>query len=258
MTEITSPHVGLFVTCLANVIRPNVAQATVQLLEEASCRVEVPLAQSCCGQIGYNAGDIASAVPIAKQLIETFEPYDYIVAPSGSCAGMIAHHYRNLFEDQPDWRQRAQTLAAKTFEITSFLVDVLQVELQQQVNLGDRVLSYHDSCAGLREMGIKQQPRRLIRDRCGAEIEEMQGTEVCCGFGGTFCAKLPEISLAMADEKLASAKAAGATTLVGGDLGCLMNLAGRAAQQGSKLEVRHVVELLTGKLDEPALGAEQK
>ncbi len=256
MNSITNPHVGLFVTCLANVFRPSVAEATRQLLEEAGCRVSVPLTQSCCGQPGFNAGDIPGARPIARNLIQTFESFDYVVIPSGSCGGMIAHHYPRLLADDPDWKARAEALAEKTFEITSFLADVMKADLSGSVDLGGRVVTYHDSCAGLRELGIKQQPRSLLKSRCNLDITEMRYTEVCCGFGGTFCAKLPEISLAMADEKLANAKAVGATTLVGGDLGCLLNLAGRAAFRGSQLEVRHVVELLADKLEEPALGAE--
>ncbi len=258
MSNNKSPNVGLFVTCLANVIRPLVAEATLQLLEEAGCKVDVPLEQSCCGQIGYNAGDMSGAAPIAKKMIETFEGYDYVVAPSGSCVGMITHHYPSLFEEGSEWRKRAEALVPKVYEITSFLVDVLNVDLDRKVDLGDRVITYHDSCAGLREMGIKEQPRALLKARTGAEVTEMANTNVCCGFGGTFCAKQPEISLAMADEKLANAKAVGATTLVGGDLGCLMNLGGRAQFQGKTLEVRHIVELLTGKLDVPALGQEVK
>jgi L-lactate dehydrogenase complex protein LldE len=250
------PHVGLFVTCLANVFRPSVAEATRELLEEAGCIVSVPLNQSCCGQPGYNAGNIDSAAPIARQVIETFESFDYVVLPSGSCGGMIKHHYPKLFKSDPAWRERANELGAKTFEITSFLVDILDFQPRQTVDVGERVVTYHDSCAGLRELGIKSQPRRLLEARCDVGITEMNGTDVCCGFGGTFCAKMPEISLAMGDEKLANADAVGATTLVGGDLGCLLNLAGRAGFRGNKLEVRHVVELLTDRLGEPSLGEE--
>ena len=256
MDNLKAPPVGLFVTCLANVFRPSVVEASRRLLEEAGCLVSVPLTQTCCGQPGYNAGDIKSAVPLARQVIETFERFDYVVLPSGSCGGMIAHHYPGLFENDSHWKARSDALAKKTFEVTSFLADVLDVHFTGGVDLGPRVVTYHDSCAGLREMRIKQQPRRLLKERCNLDIAEMPGTEVCCGFGGTFCAKMPEISLAMADEKLANARAVGATTLVGGDLGCLLNLAGRAAFQGNRLEVRHVVELLADELEHPALGAE--
>ncbi|MBK7522268.1 MAG: (Fe-S)-binding protein [Gammaproteobacteria bacterium] len=249
-----APRVGLFVTCLANVFRPGVAESTLRLLRRAGCTVEVPLAQSCCGQPGYNAGAIAAAKPIARQLIETFEPFDYVVTPSGSCAGMIAHHYPKLFADEAAWQARALALAAKTREITQFLVDMPGWEAAPAQLPEARRFTYHDSCAGLREMGIKAQPRKLLA-ALGVSLTEMQGTEVCCGFGGTFCAKLPDISLAMADEKIAHALASGADTLVGGDLGCLLHLAGRIAERGLALEVRHVTEVLDGTLESPALGS---
>ncbi len=252
-----APRVGLFVTCLANVFRPGVAESTVRLLQAAGCTVEVPLNQSCCGQPGYNAGAIAAAKPLARQLITSFEPFDYLVAPSGSCAGMIAYHYPKLFADEPAWQARALALAAKTHEITQFLVDVLGWNATPQHTPTPRRFTYHDSCAGLREMGIKAQPRKLLGD-IGATLKEMQGTEVCCGFGGTFCAKLPDISLAMADEKIGHALASGADTLVGGDLGCLLHLAGRIAERGLALEVRHVTEVLDATLDAPALGSERR
>jgi L-lactate dehydrogenase complex protein LldE len=214
----------------------------------------VPLAQSCCGQPGYNAGAIDAAAPIARRTIASFEPFDYLVTPSGSCAGMIAHHYPKLLAGDPAWRQRALALSAKTHEITGFLVDVLDWQPRTASAREGRRFTYHDSCAGLREMGIKTQPRKLLAG-AGVTVDEMQGTEVCCGFGGSFCAKLPDISLAMADEKLAHALASGANTLVGGDLGCLLHLGGRIAERGLALEVRHVTEVLDGALDKPALGA---
>ncbi len=258
MEEQKRYSVGLFVTCLVNVFRPSIAQATVELLEQVSCDVSVPVSQSCCGQPGYNAGDIASTTPLAQQMISAFETFDYVVAPSGSCAAMIKEHYPRLFEEGSDWHKRSLALAAKTFEICGFLVDVLQVKLDQKIEIGDRRISYHDSCAGYREMGIKSQARTLIADRCDAQVYEMPDTDVCCGFGGTFCTKMPDISLAMADEKLANALSVEATTLVGGDLGCLLHLAGREGFEkkanGRSLEIRHIVELLTGSLSTPAIG----
>lgn len=250
------PRVALFVTCLANVFRPTVAEASVELLRAAGCEVHVPLAQSCCGQPGYNSGAIASARPVAQGLIRTFEDFDYVVAPSGSCAGMIRHHYPRLFADDPRWRERAQALGAKTFELTAFLAEVMHFAPAPTRGTAARTITYHDSCAGLRELGIRAQPRQLLA-AAGVTLTEMQGTEVCCGFGGTFCAKLPEISVAMADEKLGNALAAGADMLVGGDLGCLLHLCGRAQAAGKSLEFRHVSELLAARLDRAALGEEQ-
>jgi L-lactate dehydrogenase complex protein LldE len=247
-------RVALFVTCLADLIRPSVAFASLTLLERAGYRVEVPRAQSCCGQPAYNSGNAAATVPVAQAVIRTFESYDCIVIPSGSCAGMLRHHYPRLLEGA--WRDRAQAMAGRVWELTSFLHDMASLPPLAQP-LGPRV-TYHDSCAGLRELGIREQPRRLLRSVCGVEVEEMAQTEVCCGFGGTFCAKMPEISVKMADDKLDSAAATGAAVLTGGDLGCLLNLAGRASRRGLSLQCRHVAELLAGELQQPAIGEPDK
>jgi len=214
--------------------------------------VDVPLEQTCCGQPGYNSGELEASIPVAMRTIELFEHAEYVVVPSGSCAGMICHHYPQLLEGE--WRRRAQELAAKTWELTSFLAEVVKLETAPTAGAPLPPLTYHDSCAGLREMGIKAQPRALLRQLRGAEVLEMQQTEVCCGFGGTFCAKMPAISAKMADDKLADAQASGAALLTGGDLGCLLHLAGRARREGRDIEIRHVVELLDGDLQLPAIG----
>jgi L-lactate dehydrogenase complex protein LldE len=245
-------RVSLFVTCLADLFRPSVAFASIKLLEQAGCKVEVPLQQTCCGQPAYNTGDYASAVPMAKQFVEQFEAADYVVAPSGSCAGMICHHYPGLLEGE--WRQRALALAAKTFELTTFLSDVAHLKRGDRPPIELPSVTYHDSCAGLRELGVKAQPRALLRELCDTEVKELQQTEVCCGFGGTFCAKMPEISGKMVGDKLANALATEARILAGGDLGCLLNIAGRASRTGANIEVRHIAELLSGDLDGPAIG----
>jgi L-lactate dehydrogenase complex protein LldE len=250
-----TPRVALFVTCLANVFRPAVAEASVELLRAAGCEVHVPLDQSCCGQPGYNSGAIASARPVAQGLIRTFEAFDYVVAPSGSCAGMIVHHYPRLFADDPHWHPRALALAGRTFEISTFLAEVVQFTPPPAASTP--AVTYHDSCAGLRELGVRNQPRQLL-SAAGVTVTEMQGTEVCCGFGGTFCAKLPEISAAMADEKLGNALATGSGLLLGGDLGCLLHLCGRAQATGKALAFRHVVEVLAGRLDTPAIGEDPR
>jgi L-lactate dehydrogenase complex protein LldE len=244
-------QVALFVTCLADLFRPSVAFNSIALLEEAGCAVTVPQAQTCCGQPGYNSGDYSGTIPLAKQVITEFEFADYVVAPSGSCAGMICEHYPRLLSGQ--WRERALALAAKTFELTTFLTDIAPLPAAAQpLAMGE--ITYHDSCAGLRELNIKQQPRELLARRCNAELKELPNTEVCCGFGGAFCAKMPDISTKMADDKLAAAQSTGARTLVGGDLGCLLNLAGRASRSGVEIEVRHVAELLAGAVTKPAIG----
>jgi L-lactate dehydrogenase complex protein LldE len=248
-------RVSLFVTCLADLFRPSVAFASIKLLEQAGCEVTVPLKQTCCGQPAYNTGDFESSAPLARQLIQQFEEADYVVVPSGSCAGMISHHYPSLLTGE--WHERALRLAAKTFELTAFLNDIARIKRGERPPVDLPTVTYHDSCAGLRELNIKDQPRALLKELCGREVDELQQTEVCCGFGGTFCAKMPEISGKMVGDKLANAIATEAQILTGGDLGCLLNIAGRAKRSGENIEVRHIAELLCGDLDSPAIGQGQ-
>ncbi|MEH6585946.1 MAG: (Fe-S)-binding protein [Halioglobus sp.] len=252
MSDPSAPRVSLFVTCLADLMRPSVAFASIRLLEQAGCIVDVPLQQTCCGQPGYNSGDYESTIPVARRTIELFEHAEYVVAPSGSCAGMLREHYPKLL--QGEWRERALALAEKTFELTCFLTDVVKLDSAPAISTQMPAVTYHDSCAGLRELGIKEQPRKLLKELCNVEIKEMQQTDVCCGFGGTFCAKMPDISAKMVDDKLKNAVASGASMITGGDLGCLFNIAGRARREGIDIEVRHVAELLSGDLYSPAIG----
>ena len=245
-------RVALFVTCLVDLFRPSVGFAAVKLLEEAGCTVEVPPLQVCCGQPAYNSGDRASARAIALQVIEAFEGYDAVVVPSGSCGGMLSHHYPGLFDDDPALKARAQRLAGRCHELMAFLVDVLGVS--RVAARYDDTVTYHDSCSGLRELGIKAQPRRLLGSVEGLTLKEMTSPEVCCGFGGTFCVKYPEISNAMVGEKTADIGATGAGTLLAGDLGCLMNMAGKLQRDGSAVKVRHVAEVLAGMGDLPPIG----
>jgi L-lactate dehydrogenase complex protein LldE len=245
-------RVGLFVTCLVDLIRPSVGFAAVKLLEDAGCTVAVPL-QSCCGQPAFNSGDRRSARAIAEQVIEAFAPYDYVVVPSGSCAGMLKAHYPELFHGDPNWLPRADALAAKTYELVSFLVDVLGVTRVDASFEG--TATYHDSCSGLRELGVRIQPRRLLGTVRGLTLTEMRDPDVCCGFGGTFCVKYPDISNAIVAKKAANVAASGAGMLIAGDLGCLMNMAGKLQRDGSAIEVRHVAEVLAGMTEEPAIGA---
>ena len=253
----TSGHyrVGLFVTCLADLFRPSVGFASIALLEEAGCEVTVPLDQSCCGQPSYNSGDYVAAAKVAQGVIASFEFADYVVLPSGSCAGMMVHHYPRLLDGE--WRERALALSAKTFELTTFLSEVVRPAARNPPTLTTSAVTYHDGCAGLRELNIRDQPRQLLKNMCGIEIAELEQADVCCGFGGTFCAKMPALSGKMVDDKLASACASGAKLLTGGDLGCLLNIAGRARRQGIDIEVRHVAELLAGHVDGPGIGDAQ-
>jgi L-lactate dehydrogenase complex protein LldE len=249
-------RVALFVTCLVDLYRPTVGFAAVKLLEAAGCTVEVPAAQSCCGQPGYNSGDRADAKAIARQVIQVFSGYDYVVVPSGSCAGMIKHHYPALFADDPVALEGAKALAAKTHELIGFLADVIGF-----AGAGvryDGVATYHDACSGLRELGLKEQPRRLLGAVAGLTLKEMATPEVCCGFGGTFCVKYPEISDRMASDKAADIEATGADTLLAGDMGCLLNVAGKLGRRGRAVRVRHVAEILAGMTDAPAIGAKRQ
>jgi len=244
-------RVALFVTCLVDLFRPAIGFAAVKLLEEAGCTVEVPPLQVCCGQPAYNSGDRATTRAIAAQVIDAFEGYDAVVAPSGSCGGMLSHHYPGLFDD-PATKARAENLANRSYELMSFLVDVLGVT--KVAAHYDGAVTYHDSCSGLRELGVKDQPRRLLRSVDGLKLSEMKSPEVCCGFGGTFCVKYPEISNAMVSEKSADIATTGADTLLAGDLGCLMNMAGKLQREGSAVRVRHVAEVLAGMGDRAAIG----
>jgi L-lactate dehydrogenase complex protein LldE len=235
-------RVALFVTCLVDLFRPSVGFAAAKLLEDAGCIVEVPEAQSCCGQPGYNSGDRADALAIARQVIATFGRYDYVVVPSGSCGGMIKTHYPTLFADDPAMGEQAKALAARTYELVSFLADVLKRDRVEARYAG--IVTYHDACSGLRELGVKEQPRRLLRSVAGLTLKEMAAPEVCCGFGGTFCVKYPEISDKMVSDKAADIAATGADTLLCGDMGCLLNMAGKLARLGKPVAVRHVAEVL--------------
>lgn len=236
--------VGLFVTCLVDVARPDIGFAALRLLEAAGCEVVVPPAQTCCGQPGYNSGARDIALALARKVIAEFDGCDYVVAPSGSCSGQVKASYaQDLFRDQPD-RARAEALAARWYELSDFLVNVLKVT--SVPGRFEGTVTYHDSCSGLRELGVKMQPRYLL-SMAGAKVEEMAEAEKCCGFGGTFAIKLGDISTRMCENKCASARATGAKTLVGGDLGCLLNIEGRLRREGDhETRVLHFAQIVAG------------
>lgn len=246
------PRVGLFVTCLVDAIRPRIGFATLQVLEEAGCIVEVPEAQTCCGQPALNSGDASDAADLARRAVAAFEGFDYVVLPSGSCAGTVRTHYPELLAGDPVWGPRAVALAERTFEITSFLADVLRWRPAGRALHASA--TYHDSCAGLRELGVRAQPRRLLGAVAGLEMRPLDGNEVCCGFGGTFCVKYPAISNAIVEEKAAAIERTGADLLLAGDLGCLMNMAGKLHRRGARARCYHTVEVLAGMADGPAIG----
>lgn len=253
MTTEQRPRVALFVTCLVDLYRPSVGFAAMKLLQEAGCTVEVPRAQTCCGQPAFNAGDRVTAAALARAILDAFRGYDYVVVPSGSCAGMLRVHIPHLFDNDPNLRPVAEALAARTFELTSFLTDVLGRESVSGRWEGGPI-TYHDSCAGLRELGVREQPRRLLTSM-GAAISELRDADVCCGFGGTFCVKYPDISVRMVSDKARAVTETGAALLLAGDMGCLLNIAGRLSREGRAVQVRHVAEVLAGITDElPAIG----
>ena len=237
-------RVGLFVTCLVDLMRPRIGFAALELLEAAGCEVVVPQTQTCCGQPGYNSGDRVSALALARKLLSEFEDCEYVVAPSGSCAGMIRTHYPDLFKDAPQELDRARALCAKTYELTDFLVNVARLG-----SVPGRVsgpVTYHDSCAGLREMGVKAQPRVLLA-QAGVSVTEMTQPEQCCGFGGTFSIKFGDISSHIAERQCADIAATGADAVVLGDLGCMLNIEGRLRRRGDmKTQVLHIAEVLAG------------
>jgi L-lactate dehydrogenase complex protein LldE len=243
-----SMKVGLFVTCLVDLMRPRIGFAALKLLEDAGCEVVVPQSQTCCGQPGYNSGDRRAAQALAKKLIAEFADCPYVVVPSGSCGGMIKAHYPELLSEFPALTREVERLAARTYELTDFLANVLKVERLSSRFGG--IVTYHDSCSGLRELGVKRQPRALLRQVDGLTLHEMQGPEQCCGFGGTFAVKYGEISSRIADQKCEDIQSTGADAVVLGDLGCMLNIEGRLRRKGDgKTRVLHVAEVLAGMTD---------
>lgn len=238
--------VGLFVTCLVDLMRPRIGFAALELLQQAGCEVVVPETQTCCGQPGYNSGDRSSAIALARKLVREFADCEYVVAPSGSCAGMMRAHYPELFRDIPeDERETWTAFSAKTYELTDFLVNIARYTPGIKTSI--KTITYHDSCSGLRELGIKQQPRTLLAQVEGVELREMNECEQCCGFGGTFALKYGEISAHIAERKCEMIAASGADAVVLGDLGCMLNIEGRLRRRGdARTQVLHVAEVLAG------------
>jgi L-lactate dehydrogenase complex protein LldE len=237
-------HVALFVTCLVDQFYPEIGVATVKLLRRAGCQVDFPRQQTCCGQPFFNSGFRQQAAALARRTIAIFEPYDAVVLPSGSCTSMIRLEYAHLFDDESEWQNRARQLAAKTFELSDFLVNQLgwlpQRPAGQKPAL-DKAVTYHDSCHMNRLLGLGSESRRLL-DAAGVSLNEMSESERCCGFGGVFSARMPEVSTAMTAEKLRQAANSGATTLVTADPGCLMQMRGLAGDDGPAIE--HLATLL--------------
>ena len=240
-------QVGLFVTCLVDLMRPRIGFATIKLLEGAGCTVTIPEAQTCCGQPAFNSGDRKAAAKLARKVIAEFEGFDYVVVPSGSCADQIRNEYPGLLADEPDWHARAVRMSGKVHELTDFLVNIARVDALPGDFAG--TITYHDSCAGLRHLGIKDQPRQLLARLPGVTLREMAGAEECCGFGGTFSIKFGAISAAIAERKCEQVRASGADAIVGGDLGCLLNIEGKLRRMGDDgTRVLHIAEILAGEI----------
>lgn len=235
--------VSLFITCLVDQLCPNVGVATVEVLEKAGCEVTFDERQTCCGQPAFNTGYRKEARKFAEKFIEIFEnsDVDFIVSPSGSCTAMVKHFYE-LFPTDKKWRERAEKVAEKTFELSSFLVNVLKKE-----NLGAKLSSkvtWHDACHALRDLGLKNEPRKLLQNVENAKFVELKGSDECCGFGGTFSVKYPEISNAILDKKVANIEASGVDYVVACDASCLMQIGGKLSRNGSKIQPKHIAEIL--------------
>lgn len=249
--------VALYVTCLADMFRPGVGMAAVELLERAGYQVDVPGRQTCCGQPAWNSGDDEQARELARQAIGQLEGYRYVVVPSGSCAGTMVSHYPALLAGDRDWQDAAYDLANRTWELTRFLVEVARISSEHLGSYSGTV-TYHDSCSGLRQLNVREQPRQLLAGVDGLTLKEMDDTDTCCGFGGTFCVKYPEISERLVSNKVERIRESNADTVLGGDLGCLMNIAGRMQRLGVPVKTYHVAEVLAGMADGPAIGEKER
>lgn len=240
-------RVGLMVTCLVDLMRPRIGFSALRLLEHAGCEVVVPATQTCCGQPAYNAGDAAHARALAEKLLGEFESFEYVVTPSGSCGGMVRAHYPDMFRDDPAKWARAKALAHKTYELTDFLSRIAKLETLPDGRPWPATITYHDCCSGLRELGVKQQPRGLLALVPELRLTEMADCQSCCGFGGTFSLKYGDISTAIVDEKCTNIRDSGADAVVLGDLGCMLNIEGRLRRTGeASVQVMHVAEVLAG------------
>jgi len=240
----TQKTVTLFIQCLVDGIYPEVGEAMVAIFRMLGINLTCPTRQTCCGQLAFNSGYQGEARVAARRFIEIFESAEAVVCPSGSCVTMVRHHYPQLFADDAAWLERAQHVAAKTFELTEYLVDILGVD-----DLGahfDGVATYHDSCHLLHNLRIKEQPRALLRKVSGVEFIEMNDSDRCCGFGGSFSFKYADISAAMAEDKVNNIIASGADTVVGCDMGCLMNIQGMLSRKGSGIKIMHIAQILAG------------
>jgi L-lactate dehydrogenase complex protein LldE len=242
-------RVGLLVTCLVDVMRPEIGFSTIKLLEAAGCKVVAPESQTCCGQPAYSAGNRDAARALAEKFLDEFEGFDYIVIPSGSCGGMVKTHYEDALAGHPQLLQRFALVKPRVYELTDFLSTVVKLQNlpTAQADSFTGKITYHDSCCGLRELGVQQQPRELLTQRAGVELTEMKDARACCGFGGSFAVKYGDISAAIVDEKCENIHNTHADAVVLGDLGCMLNIEGRLRRTGDHTtRVLHVAQVLAG------------
>ena len=236
------PRVSIFVTCIVDQLFPSVGMAMAEVLERLGYEIDFPEAQTCCGQPAFNSGYRAEARDVARHFLDVFRDAEHIVVPSGSCTSMIAHHYEELFANEPKWLEIAQRLEPRVWEFSKFLLEVARVD-----DVGarlEKVVTFHDSCHGLRELGIKEGPRRLLANVRGLTLREMDIAEECCGFGGTFAVKFAEVSGGMARTKIDSILRTGAELVVGVDASCLMQIGGALSRAGAPVGTMHLAEVL--------------
>jgi L-lactate dehydrogenase complex protein LldE len=245
LTQDAKITADLFITCVIDQLYPDVGVSVVKVLRRLGVTVGFPPDQTCCGQPVYNTGYNREARTLAKRVLEQFRDSEYVVVPSGSCAATLRVFYLELFAEDPKLLEEAKALAAKTYEFSEFLVNVLKVDDAAACGANYQgSATYHPSCHLLRELGVKTEPRKLLRSVPGLEEKELEGAEVCCGFGGTFSVKFPHISEGMVGDKIANVQASGADTLVSCDMSCLMNIGGALNRQGSNVKVRHLAQIL--------------
>jgi L-lactate dehydrogenase complex protein LldE len=243
-------RVSLFVTCIVDQIYPQTGMSVVEVLERLGVAVDFPQAQTCCGQMGFNAGYRDEATAVAKHFIETFESAEVIVAPSGSCVAMVRHFYPELLKDDPQWSARMERIVSRTWELTEYLVDGLGI-----VDVGARLaqplnVAVHDACHGLRGLNLRDQPRALLQNIGNLQMTELEGANQCCGFGGLFAIKMPDVSGAILNDKIRNIEAADADVIVTCDVSCMTQMNGGLSRQGVGKRVCHIADLLAGRMTE--------
>lgn len=253
MIERPSPkgkRVSLFVTCMVDMLYPHTGMSTVQVLEHLGCAVDFPQGQTCCGQPAFNSGYRKDAKQVARQFLRAFADAEAIVAPSGSCVAMVRHEYPTLFDDEPDWKSRAERAAAITWEITEFIVEGLGVTDLNARFADAQTIAFHDACHGKRLLGLGPAARQLVSSIENVTIEELTSSDVCCGFGGLFSVKMADVSGAMLDEKIASIRACPAASILTGDVSCMTHMNGGLEKQEETKRVQHVIDFLAEALQQ--------